>query len=268
MTIRLVLLASSLVFAGVVGSGSALADTHDPRWQPPTEGFTLVAQIIYTDKGALADDYRLTTGCELIGDGGKGFKCPSSEGYRKVAIQQWESKSANEVILRIFSPNADFENEPNWYRRTYRVYKQVKPKVTFWVYDYAAVATDPWTYWGPSRPDYKPEPGEEKILVPVPKKSKGLPYWDHGIDLRFDRDDFFNGNYTTLYSVKSVTKGQWRCSIYFYDVCRWDDKDTIFEWTAYMFDVRKKKIAKFRERSWTAFSGQQFEKQIQRVLLR
>ena len=235
-------LALTLGAAMALSAGPANANEFpDPRYAPPSPDFVLVTQLAWNDKTEPIED------CTF---GDNGLECVKTDRFRQIVMQQWESETQDIYILRTFSPEnylfADANDEN--YRRTYRGSKVVKPrpKFSWWQYKESGFANRPST-----------------LGAVDPDSSAPL-----GFDLWFKRSDLKAGKYTALFSNRELIPSQWKCSIYYKDVCYWDKGEKTFYFTAYPFDVKNRTIVKVREVTGYANTAKQLNKKVGKIINR
>lgn len=220
----------TLLAAGLLLSPPASANERDARYEAPSPDFVLVTTLTWTDKDP-----------EMNNDDGT---------PRKVIMQQWESEAQDVFILRTFSPNSFTSGAAEEYKRTYRGDEVWKPRPQYQSWDW---------YW----PEGTFGPSSNFELV-----DPRFDFRHDGFSLRFKRSNFKAGKYTVLFTDRMFSAAQWKCSVYYKEVCRWSDGWETVTWDAYTFDVKKRTISKLREKGDYAGSPKQFQKQLTKVLNR
>ncbi len=215
----------------------------DARYEPPAPDFVLAQQLVYKDKKS------------------REFKCLKDNGYEgyvycvndppaTVTMQQWVSEAQDLILLRVFSTGRNIGN-PEEYRRTYRGSKVIKPRppMRSWVWDQGCPnGIDSCGYYLKTVVDLFDGPEHD------------------GFDMTFKRPEFKAGNYTILFTDRDFTPAQWKCSIYYKEVCKWSSGSDIVYWDAVTFDVKSQNISKLRTQGTAALSPKDFKKDMDKLL--
>ena len=223
----------TLLAAGLLLSPTASANENppDPRYQPPSDGFVLVTQLEWTQKDYLKDT---------------------------IVVQQWESDAEDAYNIRWFEKeDGVLYATLGEYRRTYRGKKVAKPRPEFSMWSIDSTLSNP-------PPTFKP------VFTPYIRPFDWTIDGDtfDGFDLRFARSALKAGKYTVLFSDRDLVPSQWKCSIYYKEVCYWKKGSNTLYWYAYLFDVKNRSITKMREKTGFADTAKQFQKQLTTMLKR
>lgn len=156
----------------------------------------------------------------------------------RYVLQQWEDDVNNTFILRIVAAG-DFETLGEYEALTplYRGKKRLKA-------DYGM-----WGYNGPEMPESLQgfrDVGEGDLVS--------------GVTLKMPRFKWKNAPYTIAFIEENSRIPQWRCSIYYYDICRWDEGGSTFDYRAALFSMRNGRITDFEIKFDVAVSGKVMDK--------
>lgn len=156
----------------------------------------------------------------------------------RYVLQQWEDNLNNTFTLRILAAG-DFDTLGEYEALTplYRRAKRVKA-------DY-----EMWDYGGPDMPislQGFQELGQGDLVS--------------GVTLTMPRFKWKNGPYTIAFIEEDSRIPQWRCSIYYYDVCRWDEGGSSFNYTAALFTIKNGRVADFQVKYDVAISGKAMDR--------
>ncbi len=141
----------------------------------------------------------------------------------RYVLQQWEDDVNNDYRLRIVAAGDNSTlGEYDALTPLYRGKKRVKA-------DY-----EMWDFNGPGMP---------VSLQGFREVQNGDLV--SGVTLALPRFKWKDGPYTVAFIEEDSTVPQWRCSIYFYDICHWDQGGSTFDYTAALFTMKDGRISDF-----------------------
>ena len=164
----------------------------------------------------------------------------------RYVLQQWEDGVNNDFILRIVAAG-DYSTLGEYEALTplYRGKKRVKA-------DYGM-----WDFNGPEMPT---------SLQGFREVSDGDLV--SGVTLSMPRFKWKDGAYTIAFIEEDSRIPQWRCSIYFYDICRWDEGGSTFDYRAALFTIKNGRISDFEVKYDVVVSGKAMDKRFNKWIRR
>jgi len=158
----------------------------------------------------------------------------------RYVLQQWEDDINNDFVLRIAAATGNttlgkFEDLSPLYRGQ----KRIKPEYEM------------WSFYGPDSfsPGFRTV--AEGDLV-------------SGLTLTMPRFKWRDGDYTIAFIEEDSRIPQWRCSIYYYDVCYWDTGGSRFDYKAALFTMQDGRAVDFEMKSDFFVSGKTMDKRFKR----
>lgn len=77
-----------------------------------------------------------------------------------------------------------------------------------------------------------------------------------------------NGRFVVVLNEDSEKSAQWECSVYWYDVCRWNDGYRFLSFTALSFTMRNGQVTSFNVAEGDTLRPKQYKKRLGKILTR
>jgi len=158
-------------------------------------------------------------------------------------LQQWDVPSRDSFAINIFTPFP----------------RKLSPMVlgtdSAYVYRNRKKRKFPIAFW-------------KQTSVSDPSQVENLLFFEDasGMTLEMPRSAARAGTYTILLEDDYYKRAQWDCSIYYQDVCNWNERVQFYGWRAFQFTMQDRTVTSFGIKSDDAFSTKKYRKQIKRLL--